>query len=218
MRTRGGDPPKTGHSGVILSKERRRKAAGVGTRERLRSGWSARFTVQSPLRYNFDQRWLVNFISLRLAAHYRDSLKRGVRADGFGRLPKVDEKTLKNDAAEGRLRPWVGMRTGWMAEHWWVGKVAGSGLKSSRLIKPNGSTEQAPERKHRLSDKGRGDTLDKMLDRKKNQVDFQSVRGAASRVIQKGVADALPLMVGHKIGVPANVDRSAGTIDGKTIL
>ena len=172
--------------------------------------------VKHPLHYNFDMRFVVNRVSLALAAHYRDSLKRGVRADGFGRLPKVAERTNTLDDSEGRLRPWVGMRTGWMAEHWWVGKITGHPLRASRLIKPNGGTEQGPERKHRLSDKGRADVINKLLERKKQQVDFQSVRGAADRVIRKAIDEALPHMVGEKVWT-GKVEGSAGTINGKAM-
>jgi hypothetical protein len=169
---------------VILSKDRARKAskkAGGGT---LKSAWQLQFTVQREFAYDLDMRKVIDYVSLQIMEYYRLQLIAGKRASGRGDLPKTRQKT-KEKFGGGRH---YGFRSGFMADHWWRGKIRGGSVRSFVLVKPWGG-KGGPGLK--FETKTRRDFIINAGLRRTPPVDYQSVRGKARQVLQQAFDEAI---------------------------
>ena len=154
---------------MIWSKERARKVNKVASRK----AWAVTIHVERDLAYDLDVRPLVAHVSEGLAAFFRDQLEKGERADGFGRLEHVKASTKAIDPREGDQ---MGTRSGFGAEHWWLGRLSGNAFRATRLVKPyGGSAGPKPSKPSGLE---RDHLLNVLL---KRGFDFQSVRGKARK-------------------------------------
>ena len=66
-----------------------------------------------------------------MAEYFSRQLLKGQRADGEGRLPKVAKATPQYDP---RRADWVGMRSGFLAKNWWLGKIRGSSISRQETL------------------------------------------------------------------------------------
>ena len=180
---------------ILLDKFQRRKK-GVP----IPNAIQAEFVVRDSLAFDLDCRKLIEHITIRLATHYRNSLLLGQRADGAGPLPGLSEKTLAINASHGESRVGdFGAKSGWMADNWLLGKIRGSTVKASRIIKPNGSD-------------GRSIQINRWLATAKVPVDLQSVDGRAARVIQEALQEWTNASFGRTVGTPRIPRTLAGTL------
>ncbi|MGH1344343.1 MAG: hypothetical protein ACRBN8_22480 [Nannocystales bacterium] len=167
--------------GVILSKERARKASKAAGGGPLKNGFALRLTVHKELAFDLDMRKMVEHVTLGMGAYFGRQLTLGRRADGRGPLERVASKTPKFGA---RRSDRLGFRSGYMAAHWWLGKIRGSTISSSRKLKPYGG-DAGPRPPHEHGgENGRAFTIQNLLNRKQ-PVDFQSVRGTAGQELQR---------------------------------
>lgn len=188
-------------SGLIWSRERARKASRAAGGGKLRNGWQQTLTYERDFAFDIDMRRIVAFVSIGMARFFRDQLERGERPSGFGPLPDVkkrsDPENRKHLEAEpvleyARARPHVGYRTGYMADHWWLGPIGGTTHRASRTLKPYGGMGGAPVAGKREA-LGRDFLINILLDR---GIDFQSVKGKAAGVLGKLFNEAVRRSVG----------------------
>lgn len=169
--------------GLILSKDRARKASKRAGGGRLRGTWEIRFDVKRDLAYDLDMRKVVDHVRLAIMEHYRQSLRAG-KTPGGRPLPRTKPKTQEQFGGG----PIYGLRSGYMADHWWSGKIRGGPFRSFVLVKPyggDGGPSSPSEGKA-----GRAFMVKNAL-RRRPAVDFQSVRGPARRVIQRAFDEAI---------------------------
>lgn len=167
--------------GVILSKERARKASKAAGGGGLRNGFALRLTVEKEMAFDLDMRKMIEHVSVGMAAYFGRQISIGRRADGRGVLEQVAEKTPQFGARRSNR---LGFRSGFMASHWWLGKIRGSTISSSRKLKPYGG-DAGPRPPHgHGGESGRAFTIQNLLNRKR-PVDFQSVQGTAGRELQR---------------------------------
>lgn len=169
-------------SGVIWSRERQRKASRAAGGGKLRNGWQQTMTFERDLAFDLDMRRIVAHVTLGLARFFQEQLERGERPSGFGALPEV-LRELPRGTKGPRRKQHVGYRTGYMAEHWYLGPVRGGVFSATRLLKPYGGSGGADHR-----NEARDLVLNVLLDR---GIDFQSVRGKAAGVIGKLFQEAV---------------------------
>lgn len=168
--------------GVILSKTRARKASKAAGGGALRNGFALRLTVHREMAFDLDMRKMVEFVTIGMADYYRRQLIAGLRADGRGRLEQVARRTPEFGARRGTQ---LGLRSGYMANHWWLGKIRGSTFSSSRKVKPYGG-DGGPQPSHEHGGTpGRAFSIQNLLNRKPRPVDFQSVQGKAGAELQR---------------------------------
>lgn len=165
-----------------MSKERARKASKAAGGGKLRNGFALRLTVHKEMAFDLDMRKTIEHVSVGMAAYYSRQLLRGQRADGRGALERVASKTPQFGARSGLA---LGLRSGFMARNWWLGKITGSTISAGRKVKPNGSDAgPRPEGEHGGT-AGRSFTIQNLLNRNPRPVDFQSVRGKAGQELQR---------------------------------
>lgn len=176
-------------TGVIWSRERARKVNKVASRQ----AWALTLHVQRDLAYDLDVRPLVAHVAEGMAAFFRDQLQAGQRADGFGPLEHVKASTKAIDPREGDQ---MGTRSGYGAEHWWLGKLSGNAFRATRLVKPyGGSAGPKPSKPSGLE---RDHLLNVLL---KRGYDFQSVRGKARKRLTELFAEWLATTIGEQPGM-----------------
>lgn len=169
--------------GVILSKDRARKASKAHGGGARRGAWQIQFIVKRDLAYDLDMRRIIDHVRLAVMEHYRTSL-RGGKTPGGRTLPKTKPKTRSKFGGGATY----GLRSGYMADHWWTGKIRGGPFRCFVLVKPYGG-EGGPRPKE-AAPGGRAFMINNAL-RRKPSVDFQSVRGPARAVIQKAFDEAI---------------------------
>lgn len=169
--------------GVILSKDRARKASKRHGGQQRRGAWQLTFTVQRELAYDLDMRRIVDYVRVQIMEEYRRSLRSG-KTPGGRPLPRTKPRT-QSEFGGGTI---YGMRSGYMADHWWTGKIRGGAFRSFVLVKPYGG-EGGPRPKH-AAPGGRAFMIRNAL-RRSPPVDFQSVRGPMRPVIQKAFDHAV---------------------------
>jgi hypothetical protein len=175
---------------VIWSKERARKINKVASRK----AWSMTFHVERDLAYDLDVRPLVAQVSEGMAEFFRDQLVKGERADGFGPLEDVKAATKAIDRRQGDQ---MGLRSGFGAQHWWLGNLRGHAFRAERLVKPyGGSAGPKPSKPSGLE---RDHLLNVLL---KRGFDFQSVRGKAAKKIGEIFGAWLKTTIGERPGAP----------------
>lgn len=190
-------PSEPGRVALLDSHARKRKW-GDGHRT-VKDSIHADFAVGSELVFDIDCRKLLEHVSLALADHYERSLFDGQTADGRDRLPELSETTLAVDP--GRVQKTFGVRSGWMALHWWLGKITGGMFSARRLIKPNGSDGRDVQINRWLAPKGGAPV-----------VDLQSVEGAAAAVIENALQTYAAGCYGETVATPAKANLSAGVL------
>ncbi len=164
-----------------------------------KNSMSADFRVETDLAYDLDARKVVEHISIALATHYQNSLLVGQRADGSGPLPGLSDRTVATAIEQGTARVGgFGLKSGWMARNWTLGKIRGTSLRATRQVKPNGGN-------------GRNFMINQWLDRP-NPVDLQSTIGAAAFVIQRGLAGYVEGAHGQVLYTPKTARIQAGTL------
>lgn len=192
-------PRKKHAKGVIWSATRDRRSKG----ESVKNSWQANFKVKRDFAYDIDVRPLVAHVSVGLAEHFRDQVRAGKQASGFGEQRRVNAatKAMSGD----RVTDKAGGRTGYGADRWWLGQLRGSSTKAFRYVKPYGGSD-GPELKV-PSTIGRDVLLNILL---KKGVDFQSVKGTAQKRIWELFDEYLKTCVGDKPGI--------GPVDGSETL
>lgn len=180
---------KKRESGVIWSKGKARKTAG----EVNKNSWAMTFNVKRDLAYDIDVRPLVEHVSVGMAKFFRDHMRAGTRPTG-GTQRRVNART--KSLSESRITDKMGGRSGFMADHWWLGKIRGDAIKSMRYVKPYAG-DDGPEPS--LPGPGRDVLLNVLL---KKGVDFQSVRGQARVEIQRLFDEWLATCIGENPGNP----------------
>ncbi len=180
---------------ILLDKFQRRKK-GVP----IPNSIQAEFVVRDSLAFDLDCRKLIEHITIRLATHYQNSLLLGKRADGGGDLPHLAEGTKAINLSHGESRIGeFGAKSGFMATNWILGKIRGSTVKASRIIKPNGAD-------------GRSHQINRWLTRPGGPVDLQSVDGRAARVIQEALQEYTNAAFGHTVATPRIPKTLAGVL------
>lgn len=163
--------------GVILSKDRARKASKKQGGQQLRGAWHLEFKVMRELAYDLDMRRIIDHVTVAIMEHYRASLRKGITPGGRP-LPRTKQRT-QQEFGGGTV---YGLRSGYMADHWWRGKIRGGPFRCFVLVKPFGG-QGGPTPEH-AAPGGRAFMIRNAL-RRKPPVDFQSVRGPARAVIQR---------------------------------
>jgi hypothetical protein len=159
--------------GVILSKDRARKASKAHGGQQRRGAWQIQFTVRRELAYDLDMRRIIDHVSVDVMEAYRKALRAGRTAGG---------RTLPRTEYGGEGSRTFGLRSGFMADNWWRGKIRGGSFRCFVLVKPYGG-EGGPKPKG-AEEGGRAHMINKAL-RRSPPVDFQSVRGPMRDLIQK---------------------------------
>jgi hypothetical protein len=199
----GGRTPSGPATGVILSRDRARKASKKAGGGALRNAWQIRFTVKRELAYDLDMRKVVDHVRVAVMEHYRKSLKAG-RTPGGRALPKTKTRT-RTQFGGGTT---YGLRSGYMADHWWSGKIRGGPFRCFVLVKPYGGTGGPTPASPGPG--GRAFMIKNALKRTP-PVDFQSVRGPARAVIQKAFDEAVTAGFGD-VRTPSSVRVSEGLL------
>lgn len=166
--------------GVILSKDRARKASKRAGGGKLRGAWEIRFDVKRELAYDLDMRKIIDHVRLVVMEHYREFTLAGRHPSGR-RHPKRTEETRKRHGGGTAM----GVLSGYMANHWWSGKIRGGPFRSFVLIKPYGGAD-GPTPRH--VGPGRAIVIRRLL---RQGVDFQGTTGAARKVFQAGFDEAI---------------------------
>lgn len=138
-----------------------------GSRFALKNSFSAEWATRVQFGAHLDVRPLVRAVQLELADHFRSSLLRGVSPNTGAPIRRVRPQTLQ--ISDGRVGPWEGARTGWMANHWILSRVTGGPFSARATLKPNGAD-------------GRAKMINFALGK---NVDFQSAKGVAGQVISR---------------------------------
>jgi hypothetical protein len=170
--------------GVILSRDRARKASKRSGGGALRNGFEIRLDVFRELAYDLDMRRIVDHASVRMMEYFSRALLAGRTADGQGALPRTSDNTSKKFGG-GHV---YGLRSGWMAKHWWRGKIRGGSFRCFVLVKPNGDAG-GPTPEH-AAPGGRAFVVKNAL-RRDPPVDFQSIRGGALTVFRAACDEAI---------------------------
>lgn len=179
---------ETATSGVILSRDRARKASKKHGGQLRRGAWQVQFIVHRELAYDLDMRAIVDAVTLDIMEFYRLSLLAG-KTPGGKPLPQTKQST-RDDFEGGTI---YGRRSGFMAEHWWRGQIRGGPFRCFVLVKPYGG-EGGPRPKH-AAPGGRAFMIRNAL-RRRQPVDFQSVRGPAKVEIAKSFDRAIAARFG----------------------
>lgn len=175
-------------SGVIWSRERQRKASRKAGGGKLRNGWQQTLTFERDLAFDLDMGRIVAFVSIGMARFFRDQLQLGERPSGFGALPNVTRK-LPARVHGPRQQQQVGYRTGYMADHWYLGPIRGGVFSATRLLKPYGGSGGKAHRND-----ARDIVINVLLER---GIDFQSVKGKAAGVMGKLFNEAVAASFGE---------------------
>src|SRR5690606_38467194 len=110
-----------------------------------------------------------------MAEFFGDRLLAGMRPDK-GKIPDASEETQQ---LAPRAKKTMGARSGWMANNWDKGKVNGTSFKSDRVLKPNGGDSPTTDSEVKVAPGGRAFVIQNLLRRKRQPIDFQSVKGDA---------------------------------------
>jgi hypothetical protein len=189
---------------VILSKTRARKIGAKGAKT-TGNAFGLTLTVHRELAYDLDVRHIVAEIRLALMEHFKASLKAGRSPDNATAL-----QTVRRQDRTGRKSEHVGYRSGYMADHWWCGKILGSFAKASVTIKPyGGDAGPRPDSVNRRGDEHRSFIIKLLLAK---GIDFQSVQGRAHDVIALALQRALKNAVGEFVHTPPVADTKGGTL------
>lgn len=189
-------------SGTIWSRERRRRASRKLGGAKLKNGFQQTLTFERDMAYDLDMRRIVAFVTLGMAVYFRRQLQLGMRPDGYGWQPDVGERTKRRGGP--RRGEHVGYRSGYMANHWYLGPIRGSGFSARRLLKPYGGSG-GPSRP---SDGGRDVVINVMLEK---GIDFQSVRGAAKVEMERLFREAIEGSFGV-VTLPEAFERREGLL------
>jgi len=195
---------------VIMTKERRRRvgvelAGGERTMLTRKNAFRVQFDVQRDMAFDLNMKKIVEHVTIGMAAFFRKQLLAGDRPDG-GKLPRVAKRTQHYDP---RLGDQIGTRSGYMADHWWLGKIRGNSFRSFRLVKPWGG-DGGPKPEGALPQTNRSNTIKALLRRPK-PVDFQSIRGKSAHRMAELFNEAI------KMGFPEvrtkpNANENEGTL------
>lgn len=181
---------------ALLSTTRQRKSGGAALR-----GWGAQLEVARDMVFDIDAKRIVEYVSDGMADYFGERMLAGLRPDA-GTLPEVSSETQQISK---RADSSMGVRSGWMAENWDVGKINGTSFRADRVLKPNGGSGQTTRGSIGLAPGGRAFVIQNLLRRKHEPVDFQSVKGSAAKRLQELLVEAL----GE--GMPSRVlERGAG--------
>ena len=204
-RARAPRRPKPGPAaGVIWEKSRAKRASRKQGGGSLSNAFRVQLEIGREMAYDLDQRKVVEFVTVGMAEFFRKQLRLGLRPDA-GRLP--DAKSSKAT----RIKPQVGMHSGYMADHWWLGSIRGGSLKAVRDVKPYGG-DGGPNPPGNVFP-GRAHVITSLLKRTRGggPVDFQSIRGAAGVEL----ARLFSLAVGFSfatVRTPVTAKTRAGTL------
>jgi hypothetical protein len=206
MRKRGREVKAGPVSGVLWGRSRQRKASRKAGGGKLRNGWQQTLTFAGgDFSFDLDMGRIVAYVSIGLARFFRDQLERGETPLGRP-IPDVDEDTRDRYA---RARPHVGYRTGYMADHWYLGPIRGSQFSATRLLKPYGGTGGAPLRAGPGSKElGRDLLINLLLER---GIDFQSVKGKAAIEMYRLFQEAIAASFGE-VTLPERFSRDEGLL------
>ncbi len=187
-RSRGRSRRTGPGKGVIWSKRRARRVNKVASQ----SAWALTLSVKRDLAYDLDMRGAVAHVAQGMAEFFRDQLKRGEKPGG-GRQDTVEPETKAIDARQGDQ---MGLRSSYMAEHWWQGRLRGTAIKATRFVKPYGG--RAGPKPSKRSGLERDQLLNVLL---KRGIDFQGVGGKAEKRARKLFGEWMRTTTGEKPGV-----------------
>lgn len=192
--------------GVIVSKERAQKLAKKAGGGKVKAGWRITLKVERDLAYDLDMRDGVAYVTQRYAHWVSEQVLGGQRPD-YGTLPRVHPKTIANYGA--RPYPWLGVRTGYAAKHYWLGKVSGGFARASRMVKPyGGSGGQRP----RLAATGdRSFIVKALLRRRPRPVELVSARGKSRAAIRRFWNEWLAMSFGD-VRSPNALQKTSGEL------
>ena len=182
--------------GTILRRSKRRKKGG----KRLRNSMSVTFTVIDDLVYDLNAVKLIEFVSMKLAEHHRDSTLKGQHPSGKPAAP------LDADSLNGKYGPREGTggtffhNTGNSARAWLLGDITGTSVRAKRILKPNIISHDGQNRDW---------LVNAWL---KRGIDLQSIEGKAASVIGAAVDEYIEGNLGSTLTAPPTESRAGGRL------
>ncbi len=180
-----------------MRRSKRRRKGG----KRLRNSMSVTFTVIDDFVYDLNAVKLIEFVSMRLAEHHRDSTLKGQHPSGRP-APGLDK-----DSLNGKYGPREGSgttffhNTGNSARAWLLGDITGTSVRAKRILKPNIVSHDGQNRDW---------IVNAWL---KRGIDVQSIEGKAASVIGAAVDEYIEGNFGKTLSAPPNESRGGGRLN-----